>query len=353
MAASARAGGRGGDRRGGGASGRLRAARVHGRRLPAAPRVRQAERPLRRPRGPAGRAARRAAGGHANRRHATRDGRRRDGSAARGRLEPRRGSATDPCRNGRGATSSNVATGNAAGLGRWSVERVSRPGPRRRLPPAPRRHDVAGRRPAPALEAADRRRARVVRGRARRRLHDRAAPEPGGGRGLRHRHRPRTLDERLGRAVLRTDGRRWPASDADLCRRHPVCPRRGRRAARAAGRLRHARVAHQHPRRRGRAEPAVGHVRRAPDRRRQGDRAAGRPRRVDGCLRRHDRHDRVEIARRHAGLRLAHARDARRPTPDRDHHRQACDRRVGRRRRAVVELPLGDGQRDQRRRSRS
>ena len=50
---------------------------------------------------------------------------------------------------------------------------------------------------------------RVVRGRARRRLHDRAAPQSGGGRRLRHRHRPRTLDARLGRVLL---GTRWAAT---------------------------------------------------------------------------------------------------------------------------------------------
>ncbi len=185
--------------------------------------------------------------------------------------------------------------------------------------------------------------------RARRRLHDRAAPRPRGGRRLRRRHRPRTLDERLGRALLGIDGRRRPAGDADLRRRHPLRARRGWRAARAAGRLRHARVAHQHPRRRRRREPAVGHVGGAPDRRRQGDRAARRPRRVDGRLRRLDRPGGVEVARRSAGLRLADAGDARRPPPDRDHHRRPRHRRVGRRRRAAVELSLGDGQRDQHR----
>ena len=272
-----------------------------------------------------------------------------DGPPPRSRRARRGHAAVPPPPRHAAPPAGGVATGAppAAVAGSWTE--YPRPGPRRRLPPAPRRRDLAGRRPAPALEAADRRRARVVRGRARRRLHDRAAPHPGGGRRLRRRHRPRTLDERLGRVLLGSDGRRRPAGHADLRRRHPLRPRRGRRAARAAGRLRHARVAHQHPRRRRRGEPAVGHVRRAPDRRRQGDRAARRPRRVDGRLRRRDRQGRVEVARRPAGLRLAHAGDARRPTPDRDHHRQSRDRRVGRRRRAVVELPVGDGQRDQRR----
>ena len=70
--------------------------------------------------------------------------------------------------------------------------------------------------------------------RARRRLHHRAAARPRSGRRLRRRHRPRTLDQRLGRVLLGIDGRRRPARDADLRRRHPLRPRRGRRAARAA-----------------------------------------------------------------------------------------------------------------------
>ena len=60
-----------------------------------------------------------------------------------------------------------------------------------------------------------------------------------------------------------------------------------------------------------------------------------------------DRQGGVEVARRSAGLRLADAGDARRPPPDRDHHRRSRDRRVGRRRRAAVELSVGDGQQDQ------
>ena len=260
MAASARAGGRGGDRRGGGAPRRLRAARVHGRRLPAAPRVRQAERPLRRARGASGRRSGAAPAPATPSRR--RDPRRPPAAARRPRRRRPRRQHAARCHGRRHQP--GAAAGGAAGRRRWIVDRLSRPGPRRRLPPAPRRRDVAGRRPAPALEAAGRRRARVVRGRARRRLHDRAAPATA-------RWSPPTTSPPAANAgrngwdalFSRSDGRRRPARDADLCRRHPLRARRGRRAARAAGRLRHARVAHQHPRRRRRREPAVGHVRRA------------------------------------------------------------------------------------------
>ena len=109
------------------------------------------------------------------------------------------------------------------------------------------------------------------------------------------------------------------------------------------------RVAHQHPPRCRRQQPAVGHVGVAADRRRQGDRAAGRPRRVGGRLQCGDRLAGVEVARRPAGLRLADAGDAGRPPADRDHHRRARHRAVGRRRYAAVDLSMGHGQRHQRR----
>ena len=343
MAASARAGGRGGDRRGGGAPRRLRAARVHGRRLPSAPRVRQAERPLRRARGAARRAAGRAA---APRRAPPLPPRRRQ------RLPPRTPPTAAPQPHlsqapTRTGAAPQPAAPPAAVAGSWTDFR------------GPARDGVYRQRPVAATWPAG----------GPRLLWKQPVGEGHASfviaRGVAY-----TIEQRRNREVVaaydiatgrerwtngwdaffsEADGRRRPARHADLRRRHPLRPRRGRRAARAAGRLRHARVAHQHPRRRRRREPAVGHVRRAPDRRRQGDRAARRPRRVDGRLRRHDRQGGVEVARRPAGLRLAHAGDARRPPPDRDHHRRSRDRRVGRRRRAAVELPVGDGQRDQHR----
>ena len=167
-----------------------------------------------------------------------------------------------------------VSPGTVAGLPRSAA--------RRPLQRAADPHRLAGRRAEAAVEAAGRRRLRVVRranGRAFT-IEQRGAQEVVGR--LRRPDRPRAVDQRVGRATFtRVDGRRRSARDADVVRRHALRARRDRRAPRAGRVRRPTLLAHEHPRRRRRRQPSVGHVGVAADRRRYRRRPAGRRRTAD------------------------------------------------------------------------
>ena len=139
-------------------------------------------------------------------------------------------------------------------------------------------HRLAGGGTDADVEAADRRRLRIVRRRRRPRVHDRAAARRRGRRRVRRDDRARALDAEVEGAIQRDDGRRRPARDADLARRPAVCTRRHRRVRRARRRDRTPAVAHEHPPRRRREQPAVGHGRVAAHRRRHRRRPARRHR---------------------------------------------------------------------------
>ena len=156
------------------------------------------------------------------------------------------------------------------------LDRLPRPEPRRPLSGAADPDQLAGRRAEADLEAAGRRRLRVVRHRRRPRLHHRAARAAGNRRGLRRRHRPRAVDQRVDRGVPRVDGRRPARARRRSGTRARVRARRPRRVAVPRRRDRRARVAHEHPRGQRRDESAMGHVRGAARRRRHRHRPARR-----------------------------------------------------------------------------
>ena len=135
------------------------------------------------------------------------------------------------------------------------------PEARRRVSRGTAAHRLAGQRPQADLEAARRRRLRVVRDRQEPRLHHRAARPERSGRGLRRRHRSRVVDQRVAGGIPRVDGRRWPARDADVVRRTRLRARRDRRVSRAGRREREGDLADQHPLGQRREQPALGHGR--------------------------------------------------------------------------------------------
>ena len=114
------------------------------------------------------------------------------------------------------------------------------------------------------------------------RVHHRAAPRSGSCLRLRHRHRPRVVDPRLGRGVHRIPGRRRPARHADLPRGPPLCARRAGRASlpRRAEREPSSGAGTSSPT--TAHESGMGHGGVSAHRRRQGHRAAGRPARQIG-----------------------------------------------------------------------
>ena len=271
----------------GGAARRLRAARVHGRRLPSAPRVRQAERPLRRARGAARGAARPrpAAGGRRRRSDRGASGGRRRGPRPPP-APPRRATG---CRNGPGAA------------GPRRSRRHRRPPPLDRGPTFAARPATASTASAPSPRPG-RPAGRACSGSSRSAKGTRRSSIA---RGVAY-----TIEQRRNREVvaaydIATGRERWTngwdalfseAMGGDGPRATPTYADGILYALGAAGELRALRADSgtlvwrtNILRRRRRREPAVGHVRRAADRRRQGDRAARRPRRVDGRLRRHDR----------------------------------------------------------------
>ena len=238
----------------------------------------------------------------------------------------------------------NVTAAAPAARGVGILDGLPRPEPRRTLSGASDPHAMAGRRVEADLETADRRRLRVVRHRGRPRLHHRAARAAGDGRGVRRRHRPRAVDQRVDRDVPRVDGRRRSARDADLGRRARVRARRPRRAAMPGRRGRNGRVANEHPRRQRRLESPMGHVGRTPRRRRHHRRPA---RRTEGTIRRGvrsaHRETRVVGAERPAGVFVPDAGHARGRPADSGLQRLAAHGPDARSRRRAVGVPVEDG----------
>ncbi len=132
--------------------------------------------------------------------------------------------------------------------------------------------ELAGAGIAAGLEATGRSRLRLVHDRRWTRLHHRTAAPAGSGCGLRHQHRPRTMDSGLECRIHRFD-RRWATHDAHLGRRPAVCARRHRRASLSRCEDRSGKLGEEHSQRQSGAKSIVGHGCLAADRRRQGDRA--------------------------------------------------------------------------------
>ena len=128
------------------------------------------------------------------------------------------------------AAAPTASTSPAAGS--TYLDGLPRSEPRRPLPAAADRDQLAGDRTEADLEAAGRRRLRLVRDRQRTSVHDRAARRRRGGGRLRRPDRARAVDEYVEGHVQREDGRRRPARHADVGRRTRLRARRHRRAAR-------------------------------------------------------------------------------------------------------------------------
>ncbi len=125
------------------------------------------------------------------------------------------------------AVTANRPARTASGRGRTSgrldvLGRLPRSGAPRALRPDAHSHCMARGGVEAAVGTAVGRRIRVVHRRARRGVHHRAAPRKRGRGRLRPPHRPRALDELLGRVVPRGARWRWPACDAGVGRRAGV-----------------------------------------------------------------------------------------------------------------------------------